>query len=180
MRLRQVDCLAGAGSRPLRRGLWAPFIGPIRLLAAWAALAAPAAPARGTAVDPSQDSLGLELVLPPSARQGAPVRITLRARNRSGRPLDLILRGRTATFDVTVAHRGGEVVWRRLEDSIIPAIVHVRTLAPAERLVIRASWDLRTRQRTPLGPGDYEARGLLLVEGEPLRTPPVAFRVVGP
>jgi len=102
----------------------------------------------------------------------------LRVSNRGARPLDLYLRGRTVTVDVVVTRAGGEVVWRRLEGEIIPAIVHLRTLAPGERLEVAAVWDQRTNLGIPAGPGEYAARGFLLVEGDPVPTPPAAFRVV--
>lgn len=143
------------------------------------AAAAAAAPSNDTTVmATAPDSLGFELVLPRQVRAGEPVVITLRVQNRAGRTLDLYLRGRTITFDVVVARAGGEVVWRRLDDEIIPAIVHLRPLAPGERLEAEAAWDQRTKQGKRLEPGEYVARGFLLVEGDPLETPPAAFRVV--
>jgi hypothetical protein len=102
----------------------------------------------------------------------------LRGQNRTERSIDLYLRGRTTIFDVIVARAAGEVVWRRLEDEIIPAIVHLRTLAPAERFEVVTLWDQRTKRGKTLEPGEYTARGLLLVEGNPLETPSVPFRVV--
>lgn len=131
-----------------------------------------------TVMTPPADSLGLKLVLPRQVRAGEPLVITLRIQNRAGRTLDLYLRGRTITFDVVVARHGGEVVWRRLEDEIIPAIVHLRPLAPGEWLEAKAGWDQRTKQGRRLESGEYVARGFLLVEGNPLETPPAAFRVV--
>jgi hypothetical protein len=131
-----------------------------------------------TVMEPEPDSLGLELVLPPRVRAGEPVTFVLRVQNRTSRALDLYLRGRTITFDVVVSRAGGEVVWQRLEDQIIPAILHLRTIAPSERIELEAVWDQRTRRGTPLEPGEYAARGLLLVEGEPLETPTVPFRIV--
>lgn len=100
--------------------------------------------------------------------------------NETRHALDLYLRGRVLTFDVLVAPPDGAVVWRRLEDEIIPAIVHLRTLAPAERLELVTEWDQRTRQGSPVDPGEYTARGLLLVEGEPLETKSVPFRIEPP
>jgi hypothetical protein len=129
-------------------------------------------------VNPVLDSLALELVLPLRVRAGEPVTIRLLVQNRTQRALDLYLRGRTSTFDVVVARPGGAVAWRRLEDEIIPAIVHLRTLAPAERFEIMAVWNQRTRHGGPVEPGEYTARGLLLVEGDPLETPSVPFRIV--
>jgi hypothetical protein len=124
------------------------------------------------------DSLGLELVLPRQVRAGEPIAIRLRVQNPAGRTRDLYLRGRTITFDVVVARAGGEVVWQRLDNEIIPAIVHLRPLAPGERLEAEAAWDQRTKRGTQLDPGEYVARGFLLVEGDPLETPPAAFCVV--
>ena len=136
----------------------------------------PTTPPARTVTQPS-DSLGLELEVPPRILLGEPVPIGLQLENRTGRALDLYLRGRTITFDVVVARPSGEVVWQRLRDEIIPAIVHLRTLAPAERLTLEAVWDQQTDQGTPLEAGEYTAHGLLLVEGEPLKTPSVPLRI---
>ncbi len=129
-------------------------------------------------MDTVSDSLDLELVLPGRVRAGEPVPIRLRLENRTRRGLDLYLRGRTITFDVVVTRPDGEVVWRRLEDEIIPAILHLRSLAPAERLELETVWDQRTKRGTSVGPGEYTARGLLLVEGDPLETPSAPFHIV--
>jgi hypothetical protein len=123
------------------------------------------------------DSLELALVLPARVRAGAPVPIRLRVRNRTERPLDLYLRGRTTTFDVVIAGSDGQVVWRRLEGEVIPAIVHLRTLAPGERLEVEAVWDQRTNAGKAAEPGEYTVRGLLLVEGAPLEIGPLPLRV---
>jgi hypothetical protein len=123
------------------------------------------------------DSLSLELVLPHRVRAGEPVPIELRVQNLTRRSLDLYLRGRAVTWDVIVARRGGDVVWRRLEDEIIPAIVHLRTLAPGERLEADAVWNQRTNQGRRVEAGEYTARGLLLVDGEPLQTASVPFAI---
>jgi hypothetical protein len=124
------------------------------------------------------DSLGLDLVLPPRVRAGEPVPITLRVQNRTERALDLYLRGRSITFDVVVARPSGEVAWQRLEDEIIPAIVHLRMLAPNEQLELETVWDQRTNKGKPVEPGEYTARGLLLVEGDPPETTLVPLRIV--
>jgi Intracellular proteinase inhibitor len=120
---------------------------------------------------PAPDPVRLELLLEPRAPAGVPVRIRLRAENVTQRPVDLYLRGRTVTFDVVVAQAAGGVVWRRLEGEIIPAIVHLRPLAPGERLEVETEWDQRTNDGKPVEPGDYVVDGSLLTEGEPLRAP---------
>lgn len=126
------------------------------------------------------DSLRLELLLEPRARAGEPVRLRLRAQNVTQHALDLYLRGRTITFDVVIARAAGGVVWRRLEGEIIPAIVHLRPLAPGERLEVETVWDQRTNDGRPVEPGEYVAEGSLLVEGEPLRTPPRSLTILKP
>lgn len=127
----------------------------------------------GKPVTPTaHDSLTLDLLVAPEVRSGTPVRFVVRIVNRGSHPLDLYLRGRTITVDVEVARPGGETVWRRLAGEIIPAIVHLRTLAAGERLEVEVAWE------TPAGPGEYAARGFLLVEGDPLATPSAAFRIV--
>jgi hypothetical protein len=105
------------------------------------------------------------------------VPIRLRAENITQRPLDVYLRGRILTFDVVIAGAAGEVVWRRLEGEIIPAIVRVRPLAPGERLEAETVWNQRTTAGETVAPGEYVVHGLLLVEGEPLRTPPTSLQI---
>ena len=97
--------------------------------------------------------------------------------NPTDHAIDLILRGRTPTCDVIVARDDGEIVWQRLEGEMIPAILLVRALAPAERFELSIAWNQRTHHKRYAEPGTYTARGLLLVEGEPLETPAVNFRI---
>ena len=81
------------------------------------------------------------------------------------------------TFDVIVTQLDGEIVWQRLENELIPAIVSLRTLSAAERLELSALWDQRTREGTAADAGEYSARGLLLLEDESLETKSVSFRI---
>ena len=126
--------------------------------------------------DTESHGLDLELVMPARVRSGDTVQLTLRIVNRSDRVIDLYLRGRSITFDVEVARTNGEVVWRLLGDEIIPAIVHLRTLGVGERLEARAVWDQRERGCVP-EPGEYSARGLLLLETASLQTPWQPLRI---
>ncbi|MBI4421499.1 MAG: hypothetical protein HY560_11800 [Gemmatimonadetes bacterium] len=126
------------------------------------------------------DSLQLELVVPRRVPADSPAPFTLRVRNQTERPIDLYLRGRTATFDVIVTRVGGDVVWQRLKDEIIPAIVHLRALAPGEQLELTTTWDRRTGDGRPVPPGAYMARALLLIEGGALETPPVPLEIGAP
>ena len=126
------------------------------------------------------DSLRLRLVVPPEARRGEPVPIVLRVENGADRPLELYLRGRTITFDVVV-RAGTDTVWRRLEGEIIPAIVQLRVLAPAETLELRAVWNQQAADGRGVAAGDYTVQGLVLTEHpEPLATPVVPLRITRP
>ena len=103
--------------------------------------------------------------------------ISLTIENDTPRTIDLYLRGRTPTFDVIVTRADGEIVWQRLENEIIPAIVRLRTLAAAERLELTTVWDQRTGRGRAAEIGEYTARGVLLLEGESQETKSVAFRI---
>lgn len=133
--------------------------------------------------DPAQpapsDSLRLLLELPERVPPGRAVPITLVVENLTDRPLALYLRGRTIAFDLTVRRADGGVVWRRLEDEVIPAILRIEPLQPRGRLELSAEWDQRTNAGEPVPPGDYEVQGELLTEQDPLATPHVRLRVTG-
>jgi hypothetical protein len=87
------------------------------------------------------DSLRLHLDVPDRVRTGEPVPIGIRVQNVSGGPLDLYLRGRTIAFDIVVSREPGEIVWRRLEGEVIPAILRIETLRPGEVLELSDVWD---------------------------------------
>lgn len=101
--------------------------------------------------------------------------ITLRVRNPGDHAIDLYMRGRTPTFDVIISREHGATVWHRLQNEIIPAIALVRTLSPSEQFELSDEWDGRDSSGNPVVAGNYTARARLLVEGEPLQAPPVAF-----
>jgi hypothetical protein len=120
----------------------------------------------------------LQLDAPGEVRRGAPVPMTLRVENTSGRPIDLVLRGRTIAFDIVVA-RDNDVVWRRLEGEVIQAIIQLKHLEPHEVIELHASWDQRSNQGRRVGPGLYFVRGELLTDtSTPLATPSVPLRIV--
>lgn len=125
------------------------------------------------------DSLRLEIEVPPEVRAGAPVPITLRARNAGAAPFELYLQGRTVAFDITVARANGAAVWRRLEGQTIPAILQVRVLTPGESLELHDQWDQRASTGEPVGPGSYTVEGALLTDSpQPLKTPAALLRIL--
>jgi len=103
----------------------------------------------------------------------------LRVRNLRDQPIDLYLRGRTITFDIIVRQDSGEVVWRRLENAIIPAILRIETLPPHGMLELRADWSLETTAGSPMTPGTYAVQGVLFTEGAELSTVPVSLHISG-
>jgi uncharacterized protein (DUF58 family) len=126
-----------------------------------------------------QDSVAFRVELPPDARAGEPVPVVLRLTNRTERPLTLVLQGRPLAFDVTVARPDGAIVWRRLEGAVVPSILAVRTLAPAESLTFEAVWDGRDRGGSSAPPGKYLVTGTLLTDTpEGLATRPAPLELL--
>lgn len=103
--------------------------------------------------------------------------ITLRVENVGSRPLDLYLRGRTIAFDLVVSRPDGTVIWRRLHDEMIPAILRLETLAPGAALELEDVWDQRSNDGELVTPGDYLVHGELLSEEQPLVTPAEPLRI---
>src|SRR5687767_15473323 len=66
----------------------------------------------------AQEGAVVTLEVPSRIGVGAPVPMRLRVRNTTSAPLDLYLRGREVTFDITVADSTGDAVWRRLEGEV--------------------------------------------------------------
>jgi hypothetical protein len=124
------------------------------------------------------DSLHLEIEVPDRVSAGRPVPIVLRARNAGRRRRELYLLGRTVTFDLTVTGQDGHVIWRRLQDSTVPAILQVRMLAPGQALEAKYAWNQRTNGGAPVRPGRYTVRGALLTESRPVETPPASLEVL--
>ena len=100
-----------------------------------------------------------------------PVPFTLVVENVSDHAIDILLRGRTPTFDVIVSDSSGAVIWQRLEHEIIPAIVHVRRLAAHDSFAL-------TKACAPnLDAGTYEVWGELLLEDSKLSSDSVQIAV---
>lgn len=125
-----------------------------------------------------QDSLAFRVELPATATSGEPVPIVLRLTNTARHPVTLALEGRPIAFDVTIA-RDGSVVWRRLEDQVVSAILAVRTLEPGESLTFETEWAGRLREGSPAPPGRYTVTGTLPTDRpEGLSTRPATLRLV--
>ena len=123
------------------------------------------------------DSVRVGLEVPERVRAGEPVRIVLRLENISDRTLDLYLRGRTIAFDVVVTREDGTVLWSRLEDEAIPAILRIETLEPGAVIELEDTWDQRSKGGAPVSAGEYGIRGEILTELEPLVTASELLRI---
>lgn len=131
-------------------------------------------------ISSTSDSLRVWLETPDEVHAGDPVPLTLRVQNVSDRTVDLYLTGRPVAFDLFVTDGSGEVVWRRLEDTVIPAILQIRTLGPGEGLEFEDSWDQRTNSGELVPPGEYAVRGEVLAEDEPLSAPRETLHITAP
>lgn len=135
-------------------------------------------PPRDPVTTRTADSLRFELIAPAEARAGERVPITLRLTNASHLPVEAHFVGRTITFDIVVARKGGPEVWRRLRGATVQGILQIRMLAPGETLEFKDVWDQRTDAGAPAGAGDYTVQGILPSdEPEPLRTSLVPLRI---
>ena len=124
-------------------------------------------------------SMTLQIVLPPTVRVGEAVPITLRLTNTGRKPVTAYLQGRPVAFDVIVSRRDSSVVWRRLEGSVVSAILQVRTLAPGEVLEFGETWSQRSNLGKSVGPGEYLVTGVLPTDPPAeLRTQPVPLRIL--
>ena len=110
---------------------------------------------------PMPEALELTLEAPPSVRVGAGATFVLRMRNRGREPLTVYLRGRTITYDFHVYDAAGVVVWQRLFNQVVPAIIQAVTLEPDGHREFRETWSLETNGGAALAPGHYSVVGQL-------------------
>ena len=129
---------------------------------------------------PASEALRLELEIPNEVHVRGVVPILLRVTNTASHTLDLYLRGREPTFDVIASSQDGKIVWRLLENTIVPAILRIESLEPNASLTLHASWALSGESDTPIPPGTYSLVGVLFTDGPELRTPPAVLRVRPP
>jgi hypothetical protein len=115
------------------------------------------------------DSVQVTLELPARARVGDIVAIELRVTNITNRPVELHLQGRDVVYDLMVSTNDG-LLWRRLQGRTVQSILQLKSLAPAEVMLLRDVWK-------PEQPGDYTVRGEIPTDAEPLRTKSATLQV---
>jgi hypothetical protein len=98
-----------------------------------------------------------------SYRLGEPVRLILRAKNRSEKPLTLVFpSGETHQLVVT---DGSMSLWRLPTIEMVSPKVVRRTLKPGETIEFTAVWDQKREDGKEITPGRYLAGGKLMSEG---------------
>ena len=95
----------------------------------------------------------------------------------SPREKSLYLLGRTIVFDVIITRQDGSVLWLRLEDEAVPAILRIEALEPGAVIELEDTWDQRTKGGAPVSAGEYGIRGEVLTELEPLVTASASLRI---
>jgi hypothetical protein len=129
--------------------------------------------------DATQDSIRVTLIAPREASSAAPVTFTIRVENVGPEEISVALRGRPVAFDLVVARADGSVVWRRLGEDAIPAILVTALLQPGAFVDLSDTWDQRSSAGTAVPAGEYTVRGEVMAPGKPLQTDTVALRIRG-
>jgi hypothetical protein len=108
---------------------------------------------------------------------GQPVRLALKVRNGSDRPVKLTLGGRPA-HDFVGLKADGTEVWRWSHGQVIQEILEVKTLQPGGELEFEGMWPQVDNARRPVAAGIYFLRGVLNLEPpERMVTAPAQLRI---
>jgi len=98
--------------------------------------------------------------------------------NTGGASVTLELLGRTPTADFQVSDSTGRTIWSRLRGQTLLGALRLFPLGAGKSLSFRQAWDQRTDAGTPVPPGDYLVRGVLLTgDAGGLASPPVRLRI---
>ena len=127
---------------------------------------------------PTVPGIRLTLRIPERVRAGIVVPIIMLVENTSAKPLELYVRGREMTCDFVVRAPGGDIVWRRLEGEVIPAILRLEVLLPAQPIAFRDSWDQVGYSGDLVAPGVYSVTGAVLTdESSTLESAAITLRI---
>jgi hypothetical protein len=88
----------------------------------------------------------------------------------------LQLLGRTPTADFQVSDPRGRSIWSRLKGQTLLGALRLFPLDAGKSLSFRHVWDQRTDTGSPVAPGEYLIRGVLLTD-DPRRLPSLSARL---
>jgi hypothetical protein len=90
----------------------------------------------------------------------------------------LQLLGRTPTADFQVSDPRGRIIWSRLRGQTLLGALRLFTLHAGKGLTFRQVWNQRTDSGSPVAPGEYLIRGVLLTDDpKGLASPPARLRI---
>jgi hypothetical protein len=128
-----------------------------------------------------EDPLAVEMVTDKQAyRPGEPVRLTLRARNITDKPLTLVFP--TGETHEMAVRTGFQELWHLSTlDQVQRLGEKRRTLKPGETIEFTTVWDQKTREGAAAAPGFYFATGKLIAKGRTiLGDKRTSFRILTP
>lgn len=101
---------------------------------------------------------------PARARMGEPVPLVFRVTNTGKMSVTLQLSGRTPTADFEVSDTRGCTIWSRLRGQTLLGALRLHPLDAGKELVFRAAWSQLDDAGSPVPPGEYLIRAVLLTD----------------
>jgi hypothetical protein len=108
--------------------------------------------------------LRLILESPARARLGEPVPLVFTVANPGGSPVALYLMGRDPTVDFQVTDDQGSKIWSRLHGQVGMAPLRLLPLEVGQHLSFHQVWNQLSDTGTPVPPGAYLIRAVLLTD----------------
>jgi hypothetical protein len=122
--------------------------------------------------------LRLILEAPARVRRGEPVRLVFTVTNAGSTSATLQLLGRAPSADFRVSDARDRSVWSLLRGKTLLGALRLFPLGAGRHLVFRHVWNQRDDGGSPVPPGQYLARGILLTDDpEGLASAPARFRI---
>lgn len=121
-------------------------------------------PSRPTEPPTQNTQIRLNLEAPARVRIGEPVPLVFTITNTGKVSVTLQLLGRTPTADFQVSDPRGRIIWTRLRGQTLLGALRLFPLDAGKSLTFRQVWDQRTDTGSPVTPGEYLIRGVLLTD----------------
>jgi hypothetical protein len=135
-------------------------------------------PSPPTELTAQLSQLRLTLEAPVRARSGEPVPLVFRVANSGREPVTLPLLGRSPTADFRVTDSRGQIIWTLLRGQTMLGALRLYPLEAGQTLTFRQIWNQRADNGSPVAPGTYLLRGVLLTDRpEGLASPAARLRI---